>query len=38
MSAKDIANRVAVIEMILERAKEKYPEAPRIISDNGPQG
>ena len=26
------------IEMILERAKEKYPEAkPRIISDNGPQ-
>jgi putative transposase len=25
------------IEMILERAKEKYPEArPRIISDNGP--
>jgi len=28
----------ADIEMILERAKEKYPEAtPRIISDNGPQ-
>jgi putative transposase len=28
----------AEIEMILERAKEKYPEAkPRIISDNGPQ-
>jgi transposase InsO family protein len=26
------------IEMILEPAKEKYPEArPRIISDNGPQ-
>jgi len=26
------------IEMILERAKEKHPEAkPRIISDNGPQ-
>jgi putative transposase len=26
------------IEIILERAKEKYPEArPRIISDNGPQ-
>ncbi len=26
------------IEMTLERAKEKYPEAkPRIISDNGPQ-
>ena len=26
------------IEVILERAKEKYPEAkPRIISDNGPQ-
>lgn len=26
------------IEMILERAKEKYPDAkPRIISDNGPQ-
>jgi putative transposase len=28
----------AGIEVILERAKEKYPEAkPRIISDNGPQ-
>jgi len=28
----------AEIEVILERAKEKYPEAkPRIISDNGPQ-
>jgi transposase InsO family protein len=28
----------ADIEMILERAKEKYPEArPRIISDNVPQ-
>jgi putative transposase len=28
----------ADMEMILERAKEKYPEAkPRIISDNGPQ-
>ena len=28
----------ADIEMILQRAKEKYPEArPRIISDNGPQ-
>jgi transposase InsO family protein len=26
------------IEIILERGKEKYPEArPRIISDNGPQ-
>ncbi len=26
------------VELILERAKEKYPEArPRIISDNGPQ-
>jgi putative transposase len=26
------------IEIILERAKENYPEAkPRIISDNGPQ-
>jgi len=26
------------VEVILERAKEKYPEArPRIISDNGPQ-
>ncbi len=26
------------VESILERAKEKYPEArPRIISDNGPQ-
>ena len=30
--------READIEMILERAKEKYAEAkPRIISDNGPQ-
>ena len=28
----------AQIEIILERAKEKYPAArPRIISDNGPQ-
>ena len=28
----------ADIEIILERAKEQYPEArPRIISDNGPQ-
>ena len=28
----------AEIEIILERAKEKFPEArPRIISDNGPQ-
>jgi len=28
----------AEIEVILERAKERYPEArPRIISDNGPQ-
>ena len=28
----------ADIEIILQRAKEKYPEArPRIISDNGPQ-
>jgi len=28
----------ADVEMILERAKEKFPEArPRIISDNGPQ-
>ena len=28
----------AEIEVILERAREKYPEAkPRIISDNGPQ-
>jgi putative transposase len=28
----------ADIEIIMERAKEKYPEArPRIISDNGPQ-
>ena len=26
------------VEMVLQRAKEKYPEArPRIISDNGPQ-
>jgi transposase InsO family protein len=30
--------READIEVILERAKEKYPEAkPRMISDNGPQ-
>ena len=30
--------READIEVILKRAKEKYPEAkPRIISDNGPQ-
>jgi putative transposase len=30
--------READIEVILERAKKKYPEAkPRIISDNGPQ-
>jgi putative transposase len=30
--------READIEVFLERAKEKYPEAkPRIISDNGPQ-
>jgi transposase InsO family protein len=30
--------REAYVEVILERAKEKYPEAkPRIISDNGPQ-
>jgi len=30
--------READIEIILERAKEQYPEArPRIISDNGPQ-
>ena len=30
--------READIEMILEAAKEKYPDAkPRIISDNGPQ-
>jgi putative transposase len=28
----------AEIEVILQRAREKYPEAkPRIISDNGPQ-
>jgi putative transposase len=28
----------AAIEVILQRAQEKYPEAkPRIISDNGPQ-
>jgi len=28
----------AEVELILQRAKEKYPEAkPRIISDNGPQ-
>jgi putative transposase len=30
--------READVEVILERAKEKHPEAkPRIISDNGPQ-
>jgi putative transposase len=30
--------RETEIEIILERAKEQYPEArPRIISDNGPQ-
>jgi len=30
--------READVEIILERAKEKYPEArPRVISDNGPQ-
>jgi transposase InsO family protein len=30
--------READIEVILQRAQEKYPEAkPRIISDNGPQ-
>lgn len=30
--------RESEIEIILERGKEKYPEArPRIISDNGPQ-
>lgn len=30
--------READVEMVLERAKEKYPEArPRIVSDNGPQ-
>jgi transposase InsO family protein len=30
--------READVEVILQRAKEKYPEAkPRIISDNGPQ-
>jgi len=30
--------READIEVILERAKEKYPDVkPRIISDNGPQ-
>jgi putative transposase len=30
--------READVEIILERAKEQYPEArPRIISDNGPQ-
>jgi putative transposase len=28
----------AAIEVLLQRAREKYPEAkPRIISDNGPQ-
>jgi transposase InsO family protein len=30
--------READVEVILQRAKEKYPEAkPRNISDNGPQ-
>jgi transposase InsO family protein len=30
--------READVEVVLERAKEEYPEAkPRIISDNGPQ-
>jgi len=30
--------READVEIILQRAKEKYPEAkPRVISDNGPQ-
>ena len=30
--------READVEIILERAKEKYPQArPRVISDNGPQ-
>jgi len=30
--------RESDVEVILQRAKEKYPEAkPRIISDNGPQ-
>jgi transposase InsO family protein len=30
--------READVEIVLQRAKEKYPEArPRIISDNGPQ-
>ena len=30
--------READVEIILEAAKEKYPDAkPRIISDNGPQ-
>ncbi len=28
----------AQVEVLLQRAKEKYPDAaPRIISDNGPQ-
>lgn len=32
------AMREAEVELILERAKERYPDArPRIISDNGPQ-
>jgi len=32
------AMREADVEILLERAKEKYPQArPRIISDNGPQ-
>jgi putative transposase len=30
--------READVELILERAKEKYGEAkPRVVSDNGPQ-
>jgi transposase-like protein len=33
-----VSMREADVEVILQRAKEKYPEAkPRIISDNGPQ-
>jgi hypothetical protein len=36
--ALGFAMREADVEVLLERAKEKYPDAkPRIISDNGPQ-
>jgi hypothetical protein len=38
LGAPPFALKEADMERILERAKEKYPDAkPRIISDNGPQ-